>query len=301
MNQKQHDTQAAEVDWLAHELDGRCFSDTRLARRLLDLATQLWNHLGQSIPMACQDWANTKAAYRFLGNSPVHEDMILEGHFQSSRERFKATAGPVLVLHDTTNFSFQRNDHQPLGITNKSFTGKDKQGRPTSRTICGLLMHSSLVVTTDGLPLGLAAIKFWNRQEFKGCAMLKRKINPTRVSIETKESIRWLDNLRCATNLLGDPDRCVHVSDREGDIYELFCLAFELGTHFLVRACADRLAGDGSHTVVDEMAEVRIKGLHRVEFQDAQRHASIATLELRFKKVRIRPPWANEQDIRIWC
>jgi hypothetical protein len=36
-------------------------------------------------------------------------------------------------------------------------------------------------VTTDGLPLGLAAVKFWNRKKFKGTAALKRKVNPTRV------------------------------------------------------------------------------------------------------------------------
>jgi hypothetical protein len=44
-------------------------------------------------------------------------------------------------------------------------------------------MHSSLAVTTAGLPLGLAAIKFWTRDEFKGCNALKKKINPTRVPI----------------------------------------------------------------------------------------------------------------------
>src|SRR3954452_11095867 len=32
-------------------------------------------------------------------------------------------------------------------------------------------------------------------------------------------------------------------------IYGLFCLAQELGTHFLVRSCVDRLAGDGTRTV----------------------------------------------------
>jgi hypothetical protein len=240
--------------------------------------------------MACQDWANTKAAYRFLDNADVHEDVILEGHFRATRDRFRAIKGPILVLHDTTTFSFQRDHPQAVGITNQSYTGKDKQGRPTSRTICGILMHSSLVVTPDGLPLGLAAIKFWNRQTFKGCALLKRKINPTRVAIETKESYRWLDNLRRSTHLLDDPDRCVHVADREGDIYELFCLAFELDTHFLIRACADRMVGDGSHTIVDEMAEARVRGLHRVEVHDARANPSIATLELRFKKIRIRPP-----------
>ena len=39
--------------------------------------------------------------------------------------------------------------------------------------------------------------------------------------------MRWLDNLRQSTELLDDPARCVHICDREGDIWELFCLARE--------------------------------------------------------------------------
>lgn len=56
-------------------------------------------------------------------------------------------------------------------------------------------VHISVAITGDGVPLGLAAVKFWTRKKFKGTAALKRKINPTRVSIEEKESVRWLDNL----------------------------------------------------------------------------------------------------------
>jgi hypothetical protein len=96
-------------------------------------------------------------------------------------------------------------------------------------------MHSSLAVTTEGLPLGLAAIKFWTRKKFKGTSALKKKINPTRVPIEKKESVRWLDNLGRATELLEDPIRCVHIGDRESDIYELFCTVQEVGTHSLGR------------------------------------------------------------------
>src|SRR5580765_5434791 len=51
-------------------------------------------------------------------------------------------------------------------------------------------------------------------------------------------------------------------------MYELFCTAHDLGTPFLVRTCVDRLAGDGGHTIADEMPEVRIQGLHRVELRD---------------------------------
>jgi hypothetical protein len=63
-------------------------------------------------------------------------------------------------------------------------------GKTAGRTQCGILMHSSLVVTTEGLPFGLAAIKFWTRKKFKGTTALKRKVNPTRVPIEQKESMR---------------------------------------------------------------------------------------------------------------
>ncbi|MER8587034.1 hypothetical protein NKH19_17670 [Mesorhizobium sp. M1338] len=43
--------------------------------------------------------------------------------------------------------------------------------------------------------------------------------------IETKESYRWLENLRQSIALVGAPERCVHVGDGESDIYELYCTA----------------------------------------------------------------------------
>jgi hypothetical protein len=44
----------------------------------------------------------------------------------------------------------------------------------------------------------------------------------TRIPIEKKESIRWLENLEQSSATLADPARCVHIGDRESDIYELF-------------------------------------------------------------------------------
>ena len=155
-------------------------------------------------------------------------------------------------------------------------------------------MHSSLVITTAGLPLGLCAVKFWTRDKFKGTAALKRKINPTRVPIEKKESIRWLENLKQSTELLDDPGRCIHIGDRESDIYELFCTAQEVGTHFLVRTCVDRLAGDGDHTVADEMDVTSVKGLHRIEVRDDKGDLEEAILEIRYRRIRILRPWQAE-------
>jgi len=263
------DPEPSSHDWVDREGSGCEFRDARLGCRFRKLLAQIGGAMGQSIPLACQDWANTKAAYRFLSNDRVSEADILAGHFQSTRERTVATEGRVLVLHDTTEFSYQRESADAIGITKSINSGRDKAGRVRAHTVCGILMHSSLAVTTEGLPLGLAAIKFWTRKKFKGTAALKKKINPTRVPIEKKESIRWLQNVEQSTALLGDPGRCVHIGDRESDIYELFCEALEAETHFLIRTCVDRLAGDGSHTIADEMEEVAVKGLHRIEVRDS--------------------------------
>jgi Transposase DNA-binding/Transposase DDE domain len=276
--------------WVDQELADCEFKDERLGKRFRSLLAQLSSSPGDSIPLVCQDWANTKAAYRFLDNDRVSEAEILAGHFHATRDRAKATTGPILVLHDTTEFSYKREDVEAVGKTRINIAGAYNDGRLRLYTACGILMHSSLAVTTDGLPLGLTAIKFWSREKFKGANALKKKINPTRVPIEEKESIRWLENLRQSSALLSDAARCVHIGDRESDIYELFCAAKDEGTHFLLRTCVDRLAGKGEHTIATEMAETRCKGLHRIEVRDRRGEVSEAVLEIKFRRTRVLPP-----------
>ena len=282
--------------WLDDEVEGCRFADGRLGKRFRILLERLSKGLGETIPMACQDWASTKAAYRFFSNQRVSEREILAGHFRATRARFQVTEGWVLVLHDTTEFSFQREDPLAIGLTNRVNSGKDPTGRFRMHTVCGLLMHSSLVVTTEGLPLGIAAVKFWTRKRFKGCNALKKKINPTRVPIEKKESIRWLENLKQVTLLLNEPERCVHIGDRESDIYELFCVAQEEGTHFLVRTCVDRLAEDGTRTISQEMDKPQSKAWHRVEVRDKQGQCVPATLEIRWRRIRVLPPIGKQKQ-----
>jgi hypothetical protein len=86
------------TEWVESEVAGSEFTDQRLKRRFERLLEQIASGPGESIPLVCEDWANTKAAYRFLSNDQVNEAQILAGHFQSTRERFAATEGPVLVV-----------------------------------------------------------------------------------------------------------------------------------------------------------------------------------------------------------
>ncbi|MBS0348037.1 MAG: transposase [Proteobacteria bacterium] len=111
--------------WIDREMAGSHLPDERLERRRHKLLAQLSARTGNSLPMACQDWSNTKAAYRFLSNGRVSEAEILAGHFQATRERFAATKGWMLVVHDTTELSFKRESMQAVGMLGTSFVGRD--------------------------------------------------------------------------------------------------------------------------------------------------------------------------------
>lgn len=279
--------------WVDQEVAGCEFPDARLKTRFRKLLGRLGEKLGSALPAACQDWAATKAAYRFLSNRRVDESIILAGHFAATKSRIAAAKGPILILHDTTEFSFQRKRPEAIGKT-RLLPRARIGSQPITK--CGLLMHSSLAITTAGKPLGLTAVKFWTRKKFKGTNALKGRgvggkhsVNTTRIPIEQKESVRWLENMQQATQLV-NPDRCVHMGDRESDIYELFCLAQAERTHFLVRTCVDRLAGTGTTTIAKKMKREPIQGTLCVEVLDAHRQPVSVELQLRYSRMTVHPP-----------
>ena len=297
--------EAGNISWLDDELAAHGLCDKRLALRLRRLLDRFSSAPGKPVPAACGDWAATKAAYRFFDNPRVTEHAVLAGHFAATQIRFDSVEGPILILQDTTEFIYKRDAPEKIGFTKTVNGGRYKAGQPNVHTLCGLLMHSSLAVTTTGIPLGLSAVKFWTRDKFKGTAALKRHINQTRIPIENKESYRWLENLRQSIELLGSPERCVHVGDRESDIYELFCLAQDIGTHFLVRVQTNRLAelplsetmlADRTHRVFSQLAVVFWAGCHDV-LVDGE-NGKITSLRLKFASIKTLPPKGKQKRYR---
>lgn len=276
--------------WVKSEVSECKFPDKRLSDRLVTLLSSLGEKIGDTIPTACRDWAATKAAYRFFSNPRIDEGAILSGHFASTAKRFSESVGSVLVLHDTSEFTFQRERAEKIGKLNITHT---RQGTPV--TVCGILMHASLAITTDGLPLGMTAAKFWTRKKFKGTRALRKKVNMTRIPIEEKESYRWLENVRQASQNLGEPERCVHIGDRESDIYELFCTAEQENTRFLIRTCVDRMAGQGT-TILKKMKRQAVQGWYEIEVPDSKGDMQSVKLAIRFCTMTVHPPVAKQKE-----
>src|SRR5471032_3500327 len=91
------DEPSDNATWVAGETAGCKFRDARLGKRLSNLLQVLGDGIGRTVPLACQDWANTKAAYRFFDNDRVSEHDILSGDFEATAQRFSAPDGQIIV------------------------------------------------------------------------------------------------------------------------------------------------------------------------------------------------------------
>jgi hypothetical protein len=59
---KAYDRPSDPGNWVGGEIDESVFKDARLGRRFRELLIRMGGGIGESIPLACQDWADTKAA-----------------------------------------------------------------------------------------------------------------------------------------------------------------------------------------------------------------------------------------------
>jgi len=156
-------------------------------------------------------------------------------------------------------------------------------------------MHASLATSSDGIPLGLASTRFWSRRVFKNTTQLKRHVNPTRIPIAEKESVKWLENLK---QVMNDPqlppEKIINIGDRENDIYEYFQLCSELGCYFLIRSCVNRLANET--TIAEEVGRHEANYQHTISFKTPQGENIKAKLALKIKNVTLHPPIGKDKS-----
>lgn len=228
------------MSWVAEELAGLELGDVRRNHRLIKLVDDLAAQPTASIPLASGGWAETKAAYRLLDNPALDWRDLLEVHTVRTGERLQGHP-VVLCLQDTTEADFTS---QP-GIAGL--------GRLSYEAQHGLYVHPTLVVTPEGVALGVIDAWIWARE-------------PKDVP-QVKESTRWLEGYEIVADWAAQvPDtRLVYVADREGDIRALMDLAARRGhpADWLVRATHNRNTALGEK-LWDRLA--RTEPLGEVEF-----------------------------------
>lgn len=65
----QSDGNGARGHWTECEVDETAFKDSRLGRRFGEVIRQIGDRMGESIPNACQDWANAVTLARMASRA----------------------------------------------------------------------------------------------------------------------------------------------------------------------------------------------------------------------------------------
>lgn len=274
MGELEEVSEAVEASWSEAELAGAEFGDQRLKKRLIKIATEVFKQPLASINQACEDWADAKAAYRFFDNQKVTGAEVLSPHSLRTSERMKGYE-VVLSVQDTTEIDYS---HHP------ATTGLGPIGNHGQKAM-GLLLHTSLVFTVEGLPLGVLAHDVWARP------LERRETAKRQVPIAEKESYKWIRGLEQTVERSPENVTVVTMGDRESDIFEFLLRAEQLGAKYVIRAAQDRCLDQETRRLWAAVENQAMAGEIEIEIaRRANQARRTAILEVRFAKVTIKPP-----------
>jgi len=268
-----------EPRWSDEEFAGVDLQDRRLDARLLAVSAAFAAQPQAQIHQACEDWASAKGAYRLFDNPKVRAERIFAPHQQRTCARMTAHA-LVFAVQDTTYFNYSSHPAtEGLGLI-----GAVEDGQ------MGLIMPSTLVLTPQGVPLGVLTEEIWAREEpaFEAAEQRKqRRQSP----IAAKESSKWLNAVRETVALCPKGVAVVTVCDSEADIYEMFQAVQDFGAKMLIRASQDRAVVQAGQ-LRQVLSQRSVAGHLKVEVPaQAGRSARTACVELRYGQVTLRPPY----------
>ena len=221
-------------NWISQEFSNINFQDTRLVKRFLEIFTEFMNNAQLNISSLFNSWASKKACYRFISNKKVQGSIILQEHINGTILRLQESGKKVLVIHDTTYIDYKTRAKN-LSLDRVFRAKKGEDGSP------GLILHNSLAVTEEGIPLGLLCQRFIRRQTINHPdRKLPTKSYVHTKSVEEKESYKWIEAIHSVNKLDIATKEVVHIADREGDIYELYRDCDNVNIKFLIRARMNR-------------------------------------------------------------
>jgi len=269
------------MDRIGHkpDFDG-LLGDKRLERRAELISSSLLQSRSSSIHSATKNEAEQRGFYRFLSNEAVNESVLIREMVQRCA---KNTVGKdVLVIQDTSSFGLSKNANNIKPGSGLGLVG--------NKTGLGFLSHVSLVLDAGSEDiLGYCDLQLWHRNKDKSN-------NTTKVykteAIEEKESYKWIKAGKKTKDVLSQAAHVTIIQDREGDIYEQFCLIPDCRTSLIIRSRDNRRLADGSklHSVLRNAPVLGGYLLTLPADLRKDKTKRIAEMEVRCQKVSIKKP-----------
>ena len=233
---------------IGEEFEEAQLGDARRTHRLQLIARAAEVAPDVGFPQMAESDSELEGIYRFLSNDAVSASSILEPHITATMKRAKQ-AGLCLIVHDTTEFEFS-GERDGLGLTGGSLQG--------------FYAHFAMAVLpgSERIPVGVCGLERISRQVRKDT--VRKRHSHYIAQDPTRESLRWLRLVESVESRRDGFD-CIHVMDREGDMFELMALAIRLQTRFVIRGGKERALSNQSGIVEDLLAKTEARTQREVQ------------------------------------
>lgn len=257
---------------------GNCqLGDKRRTDRLVHVAEEIASNPSASLPNQIERWRDLKAAYRLFDRDEVTFEAIARPHWELTKQSAK---GRTLVIGDTTEFDFGRF---------RQIEGVGPTGNGTGQ---GFLLHNALMVNADSEEiLGVAGQTIHYRKKKKS----KKRLNASQRLKRKRESEVWGKVI----DQVGQPPEdaeFVHVFDRGGDNFEVYCHLLEQCSDWVIRASKmirNVLVGDSEERMQlkNYLPQLKPMGSYTLSLRSrAGQPAREAEIEVRVGQIKIPPP-----------
>lgn len=223
--------------WAALEFQHADLGDARRRRRVIAMAAAVARAPGGKISEVFRSAAERQGAYDFVESKHVDAKAMVEAVGRACAQR-SACEPFVFVAVDGTGLSVVDHDRaKDLGAIGGS------RGEETR----GVKVVTALALDPGGVPIGIAAQRYWARPVRAAASRRVQKAESRRRTQQDKETEHWVE-------VVGDTSRRMRraggspwfVIDREGDSQAILLRLHAKGTRFTVRSAHDRLVEDKS-------------------------------------------------------
>lgn len=242
-----------------------------------------------SIRQLATDDTEAKAFYRFLQNDRVSESDLIRN--MSLNCQSCVTDRPVLCIQDSSEINLYQHrgrikKDSNIGVTNAQGFG------------LGFFIHPSFIIDAETfMPYGFADVKIWNRGHD---VVAKNKSHAKHMlPVAEKESYKWIESSNKSKKVLDKASEVIIIQDREGDIYEQFCMIPDNRTHLLIRAKTNRILEDESR-LFEHLAQLPTQGSYKLNLEGDKRKGikrRTATIQVRYSEITIRANQYNDKTL----
>jgi hypothetical protein len=273
------------TQWAQLNFGGCQLGDKRRTKRLVQVAEQIGHNPSASLPNQIEAWKDLKAAYRLFDCDEVTFEAVARPHWELTKQ---LAEGRCLVIGDTMELDFGRN---------REIEGVGPTGNGSGQ---GFLLHNALMVNAQsGEIMGVAGQSIYYRSKKKS----RKRENSAQILKRDRESQVW----GTVIDQIGKPQsqaEYVHVFDRGGDNFEVYCRLLQNDGQWVIRASKMNryvLVGDSEKqmTLKEYLPQLKPFGHYTLALRARQdQTARDAQIEVRVGQVKIpRPrhvsPWVR--------